>query len=65
MPDARTVHHGTTRLLSSVLVLLGVAVVVSTLAHGGGPLSLGVILGVLLALAGAARLYLASRMGAR
>jgi hypothetical protein len=63
MPDARSVHRGTTRLLSTVMVLLGVAMVISTLARGGGPLSVGVIFGVLFVAAGAARLYLASRTG--
>jgi hypothetical protein len=42
-----------------VLALLGVAMVVSTLARGGAPLSLGVVLGVPLALLGVGRLYLA------
>ncbi|HEU4975943.1 MAG TPA: hypothetical protein VFT50_12695 [Baekduia sp.] len=65
MPDARSVHRGTTRLLSTAMVVLGVAIVVSTIAHGGGPLALGVLLGVLFVAAGLGRLYLASRTGAR
>jgi len=51
------VHSG--RILGAALCLIGVAMVVSTLARGGGPLALGVVLGVLFALAGAGRLYLA------
>jgi hypothetical protein len=39
------------------MLLLGVAMVASTLARGGGPLAIGVILGVLFVLAGAGRLY--------
>ena len=63
MPDARSVHRGTTRLLSTVMVVLGVAMVVSTIARGGGPLSVGVLFGVLFVAAGAARLYLQARTG--
>jgi len=51
------VHTG--RVLGAALCLIGVGMVVSTLARGGGPLALGVVLGVLFVLAGAGRLYLA------
>jgi hypothetical protein len=37
--------------------------VVSALARGGGPLALGVVLGTLLALLGAGRMWLASAHG--
>ena len=50
-----------TRLLSALLFLVGTAMVVTALARGGGPLALGVVLGVMLALIGAGRLYLALR----
>ncbi|HEX5910095.1 MAG TPA: hypothetical protein VFY44_06345 [Thermoleophilaceae bacterium] len=46
-------------VLGTLLAVLGVVMVVSTLARGGGPLAFGVILGVLFVLAGAGRLYLA------
>ena len=46
-----------TRLLSAVLVIIGVVMVVSTISRGGGPLSAGVVLGLLFLAAGAARLY--------
>jgi hypothetical protein len=65
MPDARSVHRGTTRLLSTLMVVIGVAMMISTVARGGGPLSVGVLFGVLFVAAGAARLYLAHRVGAR
>ena len=52
-----------TALLSAVLVVLGVAMVVRTIAAGGGPLALGVLVGLLFCGLGAARLYL-SRHGA-
>ena len=50
-----------TRLLSALLILVGTAMVVTAVARGGGPLALGVVLGVMLALIGAGRLYLALR----
>ena len=50
-----------TTLLSAVLVVLGVAMVVRTVAAGGGPLALGVLVGLLFCGLGAGRLYLARR----
>ena len=47
--------------MGAVLALIGLALVVRTLAGGGGPLALGVVIGVLLALLGAARVFLATR----
>jgi hypothetical protein len=44
--------------MSALMVLIGVALVASTIARGGGPLAIGVLLGVLFVLAGAGRLYL-------
>jgi hypothetical protein len=49
-----------TRVLSALLVLVGIAMVASALARGGGALALGVVLGALLALVGAGRVVLAS-----
>ena len=40
-----------------------IALIVSTIARGGGPIALGVLLGILFALTGAGRLYLASKTG--
>ena len=53
-----------TRIMSALLLLLGIAMIVSALARGGGALALGVVLGTLIALLGAGRLWLA-RGGAR
>ncbi len=61
MRDAYTTSM---RVLSALLLVLGIAMVVSALARGGGALALGVVLGVMLALLGAGRLWLA-RGGAR
>jgi hypothetical protein len=52
-------YLASTRVLSAVLLVLGVAMVVAALVRGGSPLALGVVLGALLALLGAGRLWLA------
>jgi hypothetical protein len=54
-------YRGSTRVLSALLVVLGIAMVVSALARGGGALAVGVVAGVLFALLGAGRLVLAAR----
>lgn len=58
MPDPASVHRTGTRVMSILLVVLGIALVVSTLARGGGPFAVGVLFGLLLAAAGVARLWL-------
>jgi Ca2+/H+ antiporter len=57
MTDLREVHRGSTLVLSAAMVIVGVALVVVTLTHGGGPLARGTIFGTLFTLAGAGRLY--------
>lgn len=57
-------HDKVIRLFSVLQVLLGVAIIVVTVFRGGGPLSLGVILGVALVAVGLARWRLQQRMGA-
>jgi hypothetical protein len=52
-------YRQSTRVLGTLLCVLGIAMIVSTLARGGGPLALGVVLGVLFALLGAGRVILA------
>jgi multisubunit Na+/H+ antiporter MnhB subunit len=54
-------HRSSTRVLSILMIVIGVALLVRTAAAGGGALATGVLLGVLFVLAGAARLYLQSR----
>jgi hypothetical protein len=56
-------YRQSTRLLGTVLALLGVAMIATTLARGGGPLAIGVIVGVLFTILGAGRAFLAG--GAR
>ena len=54
-----------TRLTSGLMVFLGVAIIVRTVDAGGGPVSLGVVLGVLFIAAGAGRLYAAAALERR
>jgi uncharacterized membrane protein len=55
----RRAYTTSTQVLSAILVLIGIAMVVSALAGGGGPLALGVVLGVGLTALGVGRLWLA------
>jgi hypothetical protein len=50
------------RALSAILCLVGATLLVTTLVRGGGPLALGVVMGVLFCALGAARLWLARQM---
>jgi hypothetical protein len=51
-------YLGSTRALSFVLILLGLVLIVSALARGGGVLAVGVLIGACFTLAGAGRLWL-------
>jgi hypothetical protein len=55
----RRAYTTSTRVMSALILLVGLAMIVSALARGGGVLALGVVLGVMLALLGAGRLWLA------
>ena len=50
-----------TVVLSSLMVVLGLAMIVRAVAGGGGPLAVGVVLGLLFIAAGAGRLYVERR----
>jgi hypothetical protein len=54
----RDIHQASTRIMSAIMVVIGVAMIVTTIARGGGPLALGILLGTLFVLAGAGRIYL-------
>jgi multisubunit Na+/H+ antiporter MnhB subunit len=55
----RRAYATSSAVLSAIIMLLGVTMVILALANGGGALALGVVLGTLLALLGAGRLWLA------
>jgi hypothetical protein len=46
-----------TQVLSAAMLVIGVAIIVRTLAAGGGALALGLLVGLLFVAAGAGRLY--------
>jgi hypothetical protein len=48
---------GASQVLSALMVVIGVAIVVRTVAEGGGAIAFGVVVGVLFVAAGAGRLY--------
>ena len=48
-------------VLPALMVVLGIAILVRTLAAGGGALAIGVLMGVLFVAAGTARIYLERR----
>jgi hypothetical protein len=56
MSAPRDLHRGATRVMSVVMIVIGVAILVSTIARGGGPLAVGIVLGVMFLAAGAGRL---------
>jgi hypothetical protein len=61
VPEPRDIHRRGTLVLSGAMLVLGIAMIVVTLAGGGGPLALGIVLGVLFAASGAGRLYFTLR----
>ena len=54
-------YRASTRLIGAVTFVLGVTMIVITLARGGGPLAVGVVAGALFAILGAIRYTAASR----
>ena len=61
MPEPRQVHRASTRVMSIVMIVIGVALLVRTVIAGGGALATGLLLGLLFIAAGTARLYLQFR----
>lgn len=59
--EPRELHRRATLVLSLAMALIGVAIVVVTLANGGGPLALGILMGALFAAAGGGRFYVTWR----
>jgi hypothetical protein len=57
------VYRAVTRLFSLVITGFGVAILIVTIANGGGPASFGVLIGLLFTALGAGRLYLSLRAG--
>jgi hypothetical protein len=55
-------YRESTRAVGAIICVLGIVMVVLTLARGGGPLALGVIVGVAFAVLGALRVVIANRL---
>ncbi len=65
MASPERIYRGSVRAFSLVLVALGLVILVATLINGGGPLSVGVLLGVAFIGVGAGRMWVTTRMGSR
>lgn len=57
------VYRGAVRALSFAFIALGLVVLVRTLVGGGGPLSLGFLMGLAFIGIGVGRLWAGARMG--
>ncbi len=57
------IYRGAVRSFSIAFIALGLAVLIVTLANGGGPLSLGFLMGLAFLGVGAGRLWAAAKMG--
>ncbi len=60
--SSERVYRGAVRAFSLVFVAIGLLVLVVTLANGGGPASLGFLMGLAFLLVGAGRLWIGMRM---
>jgi len=60
--NGERVYRGAVRTFSLAFVAIGLLVLVLTLANGGGPASLGFLLGIAFLAVGIGRLWLGSRM---
>ena len=56
------VYRGAVRAFSLAMAAIGLAVLVLTLVNGGGPASVGFLIGIAFLLVGAGRLWLSTRM---
>ena len=61
MASPERIYRTSVRAFSLVFLVLGVVILVGTLTAGGGPLSVGVLLGLAFLAVGAGRLWIASR----
>jgi len=55
------IYRGSVRAISLVFLALGLLILISTFANGGGPLSVGTLLGIAFLLLGSVRLWIALR----
>jgi hypothetical protein len=62
MASGDRIYHGSIRVFSFVFIVLGLVILATTLGAGGGPLSVGTLLGVVFVAIGAGRLWISTRM---
>jgi drug/metabolite transporter (DMT)-like permease len=62
MPPVQRAYRESTRAVGAVICVLGIVIVIVTIARGGGPLALGVVVGVAFAVLGALRVVIANRL---
>jgi hypothetical protein len=55
------IYHGAVRGFSLVFVAIGLVTLIRTLAHGGGPASVGFLLGIAFLAIGAGRFWISTR----
>ncbi|HEV2728325.1 MAG TPA: hypothetical protein VGV34_08525 [Solirubrobacterales bacterium] len=60
--NGERVYRGAVRAFSLVFAAIGLLVLVVTLANGGGPASVGFLMGIAFLLVGIGRLWLGARM---
>jgi hypothetical protein len=60
--NSERVYRGAVRVFSLAFLAIGLVVLVATLANGGGPASVGFLLGLAFLLVGGGRLWLATRV---
>jgi hypothetical protein len=65
MNDPQQLRQSSTRIMSVMMIAVGIALVVRTVVAGGGTVAVGVLLGIVFMAAGAGRLYLQFRGGQR
>jgi hypothetical protein len=61
--NGERVYRGAVRAFSVAMAAIGLAVLVVTLANGGGPASLGFLMGIAFLLVGVGRLWVGERIG--
>ena len=61
MPSPERIYAGSIRVLSVAFIAIGIALIVVTLASGGGPASIGLLMGLGFVAVGAGRLWVVSR----
>jgi hypothetical protein len=59
--NGERIYHGAVRSFSLVFIAIGLLVLVKTLADGGGPASVGVLMGIAFLAIGVGRLWISTR----